>query len=121
MLKAIHSGFNRFTGYVSQVFDPNGAASFSRWATGATVGTSCWALVHLVRLNHALPDPLQLGALAAWMTAPYGLNRAMAAFGRHDDAPGPGNPGTASLQSAAATTAATTHRPPVSPGESGEN
>ena len=119
MLKAIHSGFNRFTTYVAQVFDPNGAASFSRWATLATVVTSCWAIVHLVRVNHALPDALQLGALAAWMTAPYGFNRAMAAFGRPTAPDAVVISGTASLQASEATKTATTESRPARPLESG--
>ena len=71
--------------YVGQVFSASSCASFARWATAATVATGCWALVHLVRVNHALPDAVALGALAGWMTAPYGINKLAAAL--RPDAP----------------------------------
>lgn len=70
----------RIFDYIGRVFGGDTTASFARWATAATVATGCWALVHLVRQNHALPGPLDLGALAMWMTAPYGINKIAAAF-----------------------------------------
>jgi hypothetical protein len=69
----------RLFAYIGEVFSAGAPASFSRWATAATVSTGCWALVHLVRLNHALPDPTELAALAFWMTTPYGINKIAAA------------------------------------------
>ncbi len=70
--------------YLAQIFDDSCPASFSRWATAATVLTACWAVIHLVRANHALPDPLELGALSIWMTTPYGINKVAAAFSGTD-------------------------------------
>jgi hypothetical protein len=70
----------KFWAYIRTIFDDSCPASFSKWATAFTVGTSCWAVVHLVRVNHALPDPLVLGALSVWMTTPYGINKIAAAF-----------------------------------------
>ncbi len=75
--------------YIGSIFDQSLPVSFSRWATAATVATGCWSLIHLVRLNHALPDPTVLAALAFWMTSPYGINKIAAAFGKPgDDAAG---------------------------------
>lgn len=73
--------------YIGEIFSDGPAASFARWATCTTVSTGCWALVHLVRLNHALPGPLDLTALAAWMTAPYSINKVAAAFAAQNPKP----------------------------------
>lgn len=70
----------KFTAYIAEIFSEGTCASFSRWATAATVLTACWILAHLVLVNRALPDPLVIASLAAWMTAPYGINKVMAAF-----------------------------------------
>lgn len=66
--------------YIAGVFSSDACASFSRWATAVTTTVGCWALVHLVLVNRALPDAIALGALATWMTAPYGINKLAAAF-----------------------------------------
>jgi hypothetical protein len=71
--------------YVREIFDESTPASFSRWATAATVLTGCWAVVHIVRHGHQLPDPLQLGALAAWMVAPYSVHKVAGVFNRGND------------------------------------
>lgn len=66
--------------YIAEIFSPGNGASFGRWATAATVATGCWAMVHLVRQNHALPDAIEIAALSAWMIAPYSVNKFAAAF-----------------------------------------
>ena len=74
--------------YIASIFNESMPSSFSRWATAFTVLTGCWAVIHLVRLNHALPGPADLAALAFWMTSPYGINKIAAAWG----APRQGDP-----------------------------
>lgn len=77
--------------YIKEIFSSENCASFARWSTGVTVVAGTYSLVHLVRHNHALPDPTQLVALAAWMTAPYGISKMTAAFAKpKDDGPGGG-------------------------------
>lgn len=66
--------------YIGEVFSSSSAGSFARWATAATIATGCWALVYLVRTNKVLPNAIDLAALAAWMTAPYGINKLAAMF-----------------------------------------
>lgn len=66
--------------YFLAIFSSSDVASFSRWATFCTVLTGCWVVIHLVRLNHALPGPTDLAALAVWMTSPYGINKVAGAF-----------------------------------------
>jgi hypothetical protein len=67
--------------YISGIFSSGPSASFARWATAATVATGCWVLIHIVRHNHALPNAMDLTALAAWMISPYSINKIVAAFG----------------------------------------
>jgi hypothetical protein len=74
-------------GYIGQIFSGENCASFARWATAATISIGCWAMIHLVRLNHKLPDAMEIGALAAWMTAPYSINKVAAAFQPAGDHP----------------------------------
>jgi hypothetical protein len=74
--------------YIAAVFSSESTASFARWATAATVATGCWALIHLVRSNHALPPPVDLLALSAWMIAPYSINKVAACIGRPDEKKG---------------------------------
>ena len=66
--------------YICAILSASSVASFSRWATGCTVLTGCWAVIHLTQLNHALPAPADLAALALWMTAPYGINKVAGAW-----------------------------------------
>jgi hypothetical protein len=77
--------------YIASIFDESAPSSFSRWATAFTVLTGCWAVIYLVRTNHALPGPADLLALGVWMTSPYGINKIAAAWG----APRQGAPPTA--------------------------
>lgn len=79
----------KFFTYLGDIFSSDNGASFGRWATGATVATGCWALFHLVRHNNALPDPLTLAALAAWMTSPYSINKVAALFAPTASTPTP--------------------------------
>jgi hypothetical protein len=66
--------------YLCAIFSSSNVASFSRWATACTVLTGCWAVIHLTRINHALPGPADLAALAFWMTSPYGINKIAGAW-----------------------------------------
>lgn len=74
--------------YIAQVFDAAGSASFSRWATAVTVLSGVFSMLYLVLHNHALPEPLQIGALAAWMVSPYSVNKASGFFGNRSQSPG---------------------------------
>jgi hypothetical protein len=66
--------------YIAAIFSADNCASFARWATACTVLTGCWAVVNVVRRSGTLPDPVQIAALALWMTSPYGINKVAAAF-----------------------------------------
>jgi hypothetical protein len=70
----------RIFSYIGEIFCSGNVASFARWATVPTIATGCWAVVHVVRSTHTLPDALALAALAAWMTAPYGIGKLAGAY-----------------------------------------
>jgi hypothetical protein len=83
ILATIAAGLRRLIAYIADIFDATTPTSFSRWATAVTILVGSWALVHIVRRTHALPDPLQLGALAAWMVSPYSVNKVVGIFNRN--------------------------------------
>jgi hypothetical protein len=66
--------------FLKDMFSSSACASFGRAATAVTVLVGCGCLIYVTLHNHRLPDPLELGALAAWMTAPYSINKLTAIF-----------------------------------------
>lgn len=60
--------------FLREAFSENGQASSSRlmMAFHAIAGTG-WMSFFLHR-NHALPDPVTIGAVTAFVCAPYGIN-----------------------------------------------
>jgi uncharacterized BrkB/YihY/UPF0761 family membrane protein len=55
--------------------ETDGTWSWARVGASVTVLASVFCLIFLVVKNHALPDPLTLGALATFATFPYGANK----------------------------------------------
>lgn len=80
-------------GWVRGVLSEDSCASFARCATAVTVATGCWSVIAVVRTQHQLPEAASLAALGVWMTAPYAINKATAAWGKaeahHEDPPKP--------------------------------
>lgn len=71
--------------WIKSVLSSESCASFARCATGVTVAIGCGNLIYLVHRNSALPDAPSLVALGIWMTSPYAINKATAAWGKCDD------------------------------------
>ena len=68
--------------YFKSVFSSDSCASFARVATAGTVITGIFSVLHVVLKTHQLPDGGALAGLGAFMTAPYAVNKAAAAFDR---------------------------------------
>jgi hypothetical protein len=66
--------------YIKEIFGSANTASFARWATAFTVATGCFAVIRVVVATHQLPDAGALAGMCAFMTAPYAVNKAAAAF-----------------------------------------
>ncbi len=57
--------------FLREVFSDGGTGSFGRVGCIPTLATACFAVVYLVLKNHASPDALTIGALAAFAVSPY--------------------------------------------------
>jgi hypothetical protein len=62
--------------------ESDGAYSWGRVMGTLTVIAATWAFVHVVRLNHAIPDPTTLLGLGSFGGFPFALSKGIAAMAR---------------------------------------
>lgn len=64
--------------------ETDGAWSWARLSSSATVAVACYGFLHVVLRNHAIPDAATLVGLGAFGGFPYTVNKVTTAFAKKD-------------------------------------